>query len=246
MTRTVRRAAALAAAIVATVAIACGGGDPVRPDQRPTPAQTVSATEQQKQPAPAPQPSQAQAQAQQSAAPPAAAPDRAQRQTQRRQGVAQAQPQEQQQALAEQQQVQQQDAQTTEYVADASQDAGWPALPLTASDRAQFCEDLRSAAALSELRANLWNAGQARAEQREIARNLIGIAQDTSAAMLDLYYRTNPPIDAVFLGLTEHFEDTAGVFREMVEQDDVTERSDRKLASLVRSAWAAVADYCGS
>ena len=245
MTRTVRSAATFAAAIVAAVAIACGGSDPAHPDQRPTPARTVSATEQQKQPAPAPQPSQAQAQAQQSAAPSAAAPDRAQRQT-RRQGVAQAQPQEQQQALAEQQQVQQQDAQTTEYVADASQDAGWPALPLTASDRAQFCEDLKSAAALSELRANLWNAGQARAEQREIARNLIGIAQDTSAAMLDLYYRTNPPIDAVFLGLTEHFEDTAGVFREMVGQDDVTERSDWKLASLVRSAWAAVADYCGS
>ena len=151
------------------------------------------------------------------------------------------QAQEQQQAT-----VAQQDAQTTEYVADVSQDTGWPALPLTASDRAQFCADLARAVAWSQTRANLWNTGQTQDRIRDGLRDLGQSAQDASAASLEMSYQTTPPINALLLQLASVFNSIAEMNRAAAGAYDRTEKNDRGLASLVRRAWLAVADYCRS
>lgn len=150
-------------------------------------------------------------------------------------------------SVAEQQeQAQQQDAQTTEYVADVSQAAEWPALPLTASEKADFCENLEAAAALSQVRRAQWSVGQSQHAVREALQNLIPGGHDFAASMLDLYYNTNPPINAIFLGLADLFETIAEANARGVEMYNRIEASDRQLASLVRRAWSAVTDYCRS
>ena len=141
-------------------------------------------------------------------------------------------------------QVQQQDAQTNEYVADVSQDTGLTALPLTASEKADFCENLEAAAALSQVRRAQWNVGQSQHAVREALQNLIPGGHDFAASMLDLYYETNPPINAIFLRLAALFETIAEANARGVEMYNSIEASDRQLASLVRSAWSAATDYC--
>ena len=122
----------------------------------------------------------------------------------------------------------QQDNPTTEYVADVSQDAGWPALPLTASGKASFCEDLEAAATLSQARRAKWNVGQQQHAVREALRNLISSGQDSAASMLDLYYNTNPPINAIFLRLAALFETIAEANASAVEAYNRMEASDRR------------------
>lgn len=146
----------------------------------------------------------------------------------------------------QQEQVPQPDVQTTEHVADVQQGAGWPALPLTASEKAGFCENLEAAAALSQVRRAQWSVGQSQHAVREALQNLIPGGHDFAASMLDLYYNTNPPINAIFLRLADLFETIAEANARGVEMYNRIEASDRQLASLVRRAWAAVTDYCGS
>lgn len=148
-------------------------------------------------------------------------------------------------SVAEQQeQAPQPDVQTTEHVADVSQGAEWPALPLTASEKASFCENLEAAAALSQVRRAQWSVGQSQHAVREALQNLIPGGHDFAASMLDLYYNTNPPINAIFLGLADLFETIAEANARGVEMYNRIEASDRQLASLVRRAWSAVTDYC--
>ena len=148
-------------------------------------------------------------------------------------------------SVAEQQeQAPQPDVQTTEHVADVSQGAEWPTLPLTASEKADFCENLEAAAALSQARGAQWNVGQVGYALREALRNASRSGSNAAASMLDLHYDTNPPINAIFLQLAAVFEMSAETDTEAAEAFNRMEASDRQLASLVRSAWTAVADYC--
>ena len=140
----------------------------------------------------------------------------------------------------------QQEAQAIQYVGSVSQDGDGFVLPLSASDKTTFCDSLLRAAFLSAARAALWDAGQPADVQRSNQRRQSSATREASREAREFYYETNPPIDNVFLQLSELFETLATGYDDAVTLADLTEIADRQLASTVSDAWEIVADYCGS
>ena len=136
--------------------------------------------------------------------------------------------------------------QAIQYVGSVSQDGDGFVLPLSASDKTTFCDSLLRAAFLSAARAALWDAGQPADVQRSNQRRQSSATREASREAREFYYETDPPIDNVFLQLSELFETLATGYDDAVTLADLTEIADRQLASTVSDAWEIVADYCGS